>query len=221
MNPNRFRWHSSVLIFVSRMGFICHPRSFKVIPRLFYSRQVKGMIEQLITKMQEQVGEGTCGQRWWIRKLVAVGSQIERFSLRCVQYLRWFISFFLPFSGWQKYVFGNLIFLQTNWVGFCSSRRPRRRPPRRAGVIPSCPATRPSVKRRPMLWSLCSRTLMRWLPQLPSWATRWSWERDDLGEVGRGVWTCWSGVRNLQVWPRISFKWILCQFQVLIIINFK
>ena len=34
-----------------------------------------------------------------------------------------FISFFLPFSGWQTYVFGNLIFLQTNWVGFCSSIR--------------------------------------------------------------------------------------------------
>lgn len=105
-----------------------------------------------------------------------------------VPYLWWFITpFFLPFSGWQKYVFGNLIFLQTNWVGFCSSiRRPRRRPPRRAGVIPSCPATRPSVKKRPMLWSLCSRTLMRWLRKLPSWATRWSWERDEVGEVGRG-----------------------------------
>ena len=76
------------------MGFICHPRSFKVIPRLFYSRQVKGMIEQLITKMQEQVGEGTCGQRWWIRKLVAVESQIERFSLRCVHIIGVYILFF-------------------------------------------------------------------------------------------------------------------------------
>ena len=101
------------------MLFFCFPDglliwepegSFKVIPRLFYSWQVKGMIEQLITKMQEQVGRDLLGRGGGFDPLV-FGSRKAKGS-RYVLFCSISLVFITPFF------FGHLLvaklFLTTN-----------------------------------------------------------------------------------------------------------